>query len=509
MVSGVCGVFHDDAIYISTAKALSQGEGYRLINLPNSPLQTKYPILYPALLALIWEFRPSFPDNLLPMKWLTLFFGAATVGLAYLYMVCWNYFSRSVAAAAALLTITSSYFLYFCSLTLSEIPFAFMVLVASWALDRHIAKGHLNRWSEFALGLLLALPFLIRSIGIVFAPIGLAIVYLSGRSVRWVFLGAASLMLPWIIWMLVGSRWNDLHVTSYYTNYLSWWSSFGFAALSRVVLLNVLFILYNSGFIGLGIFDVQLFFPVSAWLLIVLAGAIIYLGVIKQLRQSRVLPCFLAGYLLVVLIWPWPPLRFLIPVLPFLLGYLLNWVRNQLPRLAFLASPNVLGSIALSILLSFNIALVHQRIAASSSMHYPFLKHMDHPVSWSSYQKIFQWIIANTEAQDVIASGLDTMIYLYTNRCAFRPYVGRPVSLFYMENGPPLGSVEEIIRCIKVYGTRYLVHTPMPGFGEEGPINDFVDRVQKQYPDWLKTVYLGDDKRFVVFKLQSDHEPKI
>ena len=68
MVVGVCGVYHDDGIYVITAKALAQGEGYRLINLPNSPLQTKYPILYPALLAIIWKIWPSFPKNLLLCK---------------------------------------------------------------------------------------------------------------------------------------------------------------------------------------------------------------------------------------------------------------------------------------------------------------------------------------------------------------------------------------------------------------------------------------------------------
>ena len=54
MVKGVTGVYHDDGIYVSTAKALAEGKGYRLINLPDSPTQTKYPPLYPIFLALIW-----------------------------------------------------------------------------------------------------------------------------------------------------------------------------------------------------------------------------------------------------------------------------------------------------------------------------------------------------------------------------------------------------------------------------------------------------------------------
>src|SRR5262245_21462478 len=45
------GVWQDDAIYVSTAQALAEGQGYRHIELPDAPLQTKYPVLYPALLA--------------------------------------------------------------------------------------------------------------------------------------------------------------------------------------------------------------------------------------------------------------------------------------------------------------------------------------------------------------------------------------------------------------------------------------------------------------------------
>ena len=77
MVLGVCGVYHDDAIYVITGKALAQGYGYRLINLPGSPFQTKYPILYPALLSVIWKIWPAFPENLLAMQWLSLLAGRA------------------------------------------------------------------------------------------------------------------------------------------------------------------------------------------------------------------------------------------------------------------------------------------------------------------------------------------------------------------------------------------------------------------------------------------------
>ena len=42
------GFFGDDATYVSTALALAEGRGYRLLSIPGEPLQTQYPPLYPA-----------------------------------------------------------------------------------------------------------------------------------------------------------------------------------------------------------------------------------------------------------------------------------------------------------------------------------------------------------------------------------------------------------------------------------------------------------------------------
>src|SRR5688500_18494180 len=68
---GTCGQCHDDAIYVISARALAEGDGYRLTNLPGDPPQTKYPPLYPAVLALAWKIWPDFPANLLLIQGLS------------------------------------------------------------------------------------------------------------------------------------------------------------------------------------------------------------------------------------------------------------------------------------------------------------------------------------------------------------------------------------------------------------------------------------------------------
>src|SRR6266478_423278 len=57
------GYYHDDSLYLVSAKALATAQGYRVISLPGNPVQTKSPPAYPFLLSLAWRAYPSFPGN--------------------------------------------------------------------------------------------------------------------------------------------------------------------------------------------------------------------------------------------------------------------------------------------------------------------------------------------------------------------------------------------------------------------------------------------------------------
>src|ERR1700734_355262 len=75
---------HDDGVLFVTAKSVAEG-GYRIASLPENPLQTKFPPLYPLYLSAIWRLNPNFPDNFRLatfMSWLVL---AVLLGLVSLY----------------------------------------------------------------------------------------------------------------------------------------------------------------------------------------------------------------------------------------------------------------------------------------------------------------------------------------------------------------------------------------------------------------------------------------
>ncbi len=503
MVVGVCGTYHDDAIYVITAKALALGKGYRLIDLPMTPFQTKFPILYPALLAIIWKIWPSFPQNLLAMQGISLFCGASTISLAYLFLVRFDYTSRGIALASGLFCATSTFFLFFSSLTLSEAPYALISILALWAIEKQTRFPSDNPGLQILMGLLLALPFLTRDIGLVLIPAGLLTLYLAGRRIRWVSLGAALIVLPWIIWMVIGPKWSENPVNTYYTNYLNWWYSFGWLDFPKLLLVNSFYVTLGITTISFGLFNYMSKQIGLFNIIFIFIGSLTILGILKQIKCNRVLSYYLVGYLCVIMIWPWPPVRFLVPILIFLLVYLLNEICKTIYNYDIIFNKKLLLVFCFIILFGFNLGHLYQAEKINKTMHYPVLSPSREPVSWSSYKDIFYWINTHTASNDIIASGLDSMVYLYTGRRAFRPFQMNPMDLFYFQD-LPTWTIENFMHILKAYQAKYLIQTPLPGFGEERPFSKIIKGTITRYPGLLKTVYVGKDKRFLIYKIQTN-----
>ncbi len=98
------------------------------------------------------------------------------------------------------------------------------------------------------------------------------------------------------------------------------------------------------------------------------------------------------------------------------------------------------------------------------------------------------------------------MIYLYTGRQGFRPFQHKPLSMFYGQDSPALGTIEELIQFLDTYHARYLVHFPMPRFTEEKPLAELIEKVRIQYPNKLKPIYTDIDERFIIFEVMSQKE---
>ena len=159
------GFYHDDGIYVVTAKALATGQGYRIISLPYEPPQTKYPPLYPSLLSLIWRLYPQFPENLLSMMLASVLTTITFLALAWHYLVKRSYATGWQALLAVILTAINWRTVILATGIYSEVVYS-ALFVAGLSLAEAKDKERRNWPEEVAAGVVIGLAFLTRISGI-------------------------------------------------------------------------------------------------------------------------------------------------------------------------------------------------------------------------------------------------------------------------------------------------------------------------------------------------------
>jgi hypothetical protein len=516
MVPGVIGVYQDDGVYAITARALAQGDGYRLINLPGEPRQTKYPILFPLLLAIVWKIWPEFPANAVAMQWITLGAAAGATALGYVFLVAFRMASRPIAAVSAFLCALAPTFLYLSTLPMSEALFGLLVVMALWrAQSMLIAPSHPSRRQQLITGILIALPFLCRGFGVAILTGILVAFSRARRPVVWTLVGTTLVVAPWVWWALSGVVSNPADPTSYYTNYADSMAATFSAHGPRILGLNLLYILMGTvgaAFDGLRVLSGSA--GASITVVFLVAGVMAWWRMALAAWRGHLLPMCLLMYCGLAVVWPWPPARFLLPVLPLLVACALTELSAIVPRRNARAEnlARAVGTTIVAIGAIGQLGLLADVSAKSRRAGYPYepalagpaargRAHME-PGSWRSYTELFAWVRANSAAGDVVACGLDTVMYLYTDRQSFRPVVYRPEARY----GAPvsfLGSPTEVQSLLERGGARYLAL--VPGFSERQALADAVKAIQQHSPGWFELVYTGQDTRFVVFRIRAEN----
>lgn len=311
------GFYHDDSLYWVSARSLATGDGYRIQSLPEQPYQTKYPPLYPALLAAIWKLNPQFPANL-PLAtlfaWLLL-----PCFLAALWFLLRDYgISERERAVLMLMAALSPVTVVFSFSLMPELLFT-ALLVVSLVLAERAMKPEVSPWLALASGIFAALAYLAKSIA---APLLLTVplCFALRKRFRKAALFAAA-MLPavvgWQWWVArhLKDSW-DL-VSLYYTNYTGYqFYNVPWHDLPRVIWYNFDGFLKGTG--KLLIFDLPYG---SAYLervvaIAALAGCV-RLTMRKQMWQY---PMAALGMTALLLVWHFPPdQRFVFPLYPLLL----------------------------------------------------------------------------------------------------------------------------------------------------------------------------------------------
>ena len=475
------GRFHDDSIYFSTAKALAQGQGYRLISFPGSPPQTKYPILYPWLLSWVWTHYPSFPANLKPAIHLTEFFGCWSLIATFLLL---RKLPRIGEAAALLLTALCAFepvFLRLSGVIMSDVPFMALLLTALVLADS--AMRSRAGWPAVgAVGAVAGLSVGIRTIGVAVVA-GIFLLALRRRAFREAFLFAAVAGLvigieswPTLVHRVATSNaggtgepgWNQ--VFAYYTNYVEYQWGMGIPsvwAFLNLVKLNFLLLVTSPGSVLVG--------SLGNWGNAVTAAlsAPVWLGIVRQVKTDEWKPFALVlfFYSCVILVWSFPqPERFLLPFIPvFFVALWLEVRRLGALLLAHLRADSPLrqrvpaGAVAavLAFLLGFmawNYAVRDPRqlqLASASQAR-----------ALEERLQAYRWIREHAGPSDRIAAYDDAVMYFYTGRQGLRPLTFLPIAGYMSDEESLRRDLAHIADAPRHAGVRYWL-TTNDDFGNE------------------------------------------
>ena len=196
------GLIVDDAWYILLAKAIAQGDGFRLISSAATPIMPVVPPGFPMLLAPVFVVSPQFPDNVLLLKAVSV---AAMIGagaLFYFYLVRQRGTPAGQAAIIALATLLTPGLVFLATSTvMAECVFTLAQIATIVLLERcNRAGAPANRPGDAAFaGIAAAATVLLRTAGVAaLAAGGLYLMISRGWRSAVAFSGAALVCLvPW------------------------------------------------------------------------------------------------------------------------------------------------------------------------------------------------------------------------------------------------------------------------------------------------------------------------
>ena len=412
------GLFHDDALFYISAKSLAAGNGYRIESLPAQPYQTKYPPLYPFLLAGIWKTAP-YPNNLRAGMLLNWIFLPVVLLAAYLLFRLYGNsetLSWVMTAVIALNPIT-----IILSTTMMSVLFVAFAFTALLLAERRGDTLGLN--TAFVVGVIVSVAYLTRTLGIVLI-VSIPLCWIIRRQFRSAVIFAITVLPAVIAWQ----TWVARHITSardsisvYYTSYTAWYiANVHLADLPQVISSNARAYLSSIG--HLLVYD-QGDLPWSQQMAWVVAAAA-FAGFYRVARRTGYfqLLAFSVILSLIIIFWNFAPTeRFVYPVYPLLvMGFV-----SEISRLSRLVTPifrsGTLAERTIATVLSgfavvlgiFAIYGCLAGITASIPGFYSF-----RASTTKGNSGAYEWTRGNTDVSATFLAYDDVLLYLATSRRA-------------------------------------------------------------------------------------------
>jgi hypothetical protein len=478
----ITGLYHDDGIYIATAKSIAERGSYRLINLPGEPFATKYPPLYPATLAVVWKIWPEFPANLALLKSVNCALVAALLVVIAAWLKRLPGTSPWERMAALALIATAPGVFSFGDLVLSE-PLYTLLTFAVFALLPDDEEPVADR-RALLLALLCGAAALTRTIGATLCAA--LVITLWRRNRRAAVVASVALACvcgPWLVWTRV-ARGVSSHLLDYYVEYeTSAWQLFWYVPGRAWSIVSSNVVLYSGELervLGTG----------WSWLTVI-AMALAVVGLRRRVRghMAVCLVLYVTSYVAVVLGHPYPMVRYWTPLVPLVLAAMVLGARA--------CATGRLGPVtAVPVLL---VAMVHvgwiphYRSVTARGVHGEFGRAF--PFEWSGFAQTIDWLKANTPPDAVVASGYDPLYYLYTGRHTVRPW-WHDVQLYGGDKasagapGPPW-LLDQLLHL----GVSYVLIDPflLGSEGEHGRRS--IAGILRVRPQWIREVHEGAGHR--------------
>jgi hypothetical protein len=448
------GVNVDDGFYVLLAKALAEGEGYRLTYLPVSLPGVKYPPVYPLSLVPFWTFVGSQSAALYAMKLANGLYIGLAAGLFALLLIDLRLLSVPLAGLVALVGFASGSVMLVTSGLLSEPLYLVLLVLALWLTDR--LREPVATWQLAAVGVLAAGVALTRTVGVALVGAVLLATWkrFGTRRMLTVAAAAAITLTPWIIFSHIGSSQIPDVLKSNYGSYLQLYllnlqgsplSVFEIASVNLDAMLETF---------GAKILPLRGLIPrmlaAAAFIAFAIGGSK------KVFQNATALAIYPWLYLALVLIWSFPPFRFVFAIFPLLLALAVIGFWSLADTLGNADAPRGGGALdqkrrqllrrlalAVGLLVFANIAFregrsLVRRVWDGAQLHKSAVS-----------AEVIDWVLANTDSSTVIAFEFDALIALHTGRPAV-PNSNDPVHIWYRRTDAPAAATARLLSEMNV-----------------------------------------------------------
>jgi hypothetical protein len=443
-VDRIAGLMGDDGWYVLLAKAMTDGQGYRLISSAAVPILPMYPPGFPAALSIAFRFGADFPDNIWLLKGVSL----AAVGLlgmlTFRYLVDHRAVRRDLAACVAITTALTPGLVFLATSTvMSECVFASVQVLTVLLVERTIeSRTDRERWRY---GLMAAattaLAVLIRTTGVALV-VAVAIYLTSKRRHRMALAYVGVFMLCLAPWLIYAGRHQPspeerlaqggqiaLPYTDHFWRRADGSGPLGVGDLPPRIQQNIWNIVSRDvgGLVvpqiyrgpaesGQEVLDLASSGPgaarsmgntVGTVVVSCLIAAVLTWGFVRVVRQGVTVAELLVPLsLAITTLWPFPTFRFVLPLMPFLAFYFLAGIQS-------LASVAVARTVLLSIIglqavdHAGYIAIAHG-LAGGPPVY--FRRQFD------DIESVLGWMRTNLQGEAAVATDRPALVYLHTGR---------------------------------------------------------------------------------------------